>query len=125
MKERFMREKDFDGLDRITEENMDKAQKWLDSDLEKCLNKKFVDLVTAVGGIKRGQKQPSKKNIFDNFSDAVLNDWLGKVFSESNSTDQKMLFANMILPIAYSQIIHKAGSKFRKVLEKAINLVID
>ena len=125
MKERFMREKDFDGLDQITQENMDKAQKWLDSDLEKCLNKKFVDLVTAVGGIKRGQKQPSKKNIFDDFSDAVLNDWLGKVFSESNSNDQKMMFANMVLPIAYSQIIQNAGSKFRKVLEKAINLVID
>ena len=125
MKERYLQNKDFDGMNQVTEENLDVVKKWLDADLEKCLVNEFTDLVWAVESIKNAQKKPKKKSIFEDFSDAVLNNWLAKVFFHATGKDEKLMFANMILPIAYSEIINNKASKFRKILEKAIGLVLD
>ena len=125
MKERYLQNKDFDGMNQMTEENLDVVEKWLDADLEKCLINEFTDLVWAVESIKNAQKKPNKKNIFKDFSDAVLDNWLAKVFFHATGKDEKLMFANMILPIAYSEIINNKASKYRKILEKAIGLVLD
>ena len=124
MQQRCMNSEIFDGTYQMTPENLEKAIKWLDMDLEKCLNNKFVELVTAVGGIQSAQKQPTREKIFDDFSDAVVDDWLGKIFPAKDN-DQKMQYAGIIIPVAYLQIAQNSASKYRKVLDKAINLVID
>ena len=124
MQQRCMNSEIFDGTYQMTPENLEKAKKWLDKDLEKCLNNKFVELVTAVGGIQSPQKQPTREKIFDDFSDAVVDDWLGKIFPAKDN-DQKMQYAGIIIPVAYLQIAQNSASKYRKVLDKAINLVID
>ena len=51
------------------------------------------------------------------------------LFSGLNQTgdgyNQKMQYAGIIIPVAYLQIAQNSASKYRKVLDKAINLVID
>ncbi len=122
MQERYIQEKDLDGVDKMTGENLDKGMDWLDKDLEKCLSAKFTDLVRILEGIMRSQKEPTKEKVSNAFTEAVMNDWLGKIFSRSQK-NEKAEFAGVLMPIAFNQLMNAPASKYRKLLDKAVNLI--
>ena len=123
MKERFLAQERYRNVNEMTPELKDSLKRWFDDDLSKCAAGKFENLLRILGGIDEAMEDPTEDGLREELKDSMANAWFGRIFNVNGNTNGYG-FVYMMLPLVFAEIMEDPGSKFRKIVDKQIHLLM-
>ncbi|MBR6090837.1 MAG: hypothetical protein IKP86_12950 [Anaerolineaceae bacterium] len=123
MKERFLAQERYRNVTEMTPEVTDSLKRWFDDDLSKCAAGKFENLLRILGGIDEAMEDPTEDGLREELKDSMANAWFGRIFNVNGNTNGYG-FVYMMLPLVFAEIMEDPGSKFRKIVDKQIHLLM-
>lgn len=123
MKERFLAQERYRNVTEMTPEVTDSLKRWFDDDLSKCAAEKFENLLRILGGIDEAMEDPTEDGLREELKDSMANAWFGRIFNVNGNTNGYG-FVYMMLPLVFAEIMENPGSKFRKIVDKQIHLLM-
>ena len=123
MKERFSSQERFRNVTQMTPEVIDGLKRWLDDDLSECAAGKFEILLRIMGGIDEAMEDPTEDGLREELRDSMTYTWLGRIFDDEGDTHGFGPVYSRI-PLVFAEIMEEPGSKFRKIVDKQIQLLM-
>ena len=123
MKERFSSQERFRNVAQMTPEVVDDLKRWIDDDLSECAAGKFENLLRILGGIDEAMEDPTEDGLREELQESMTYTWLGRIFDDERDTHGFGLVYSRI-PLVFAEIMEEPGSKFRKIVDKQIHLLM-
>ena len=123
MKERFSTQERFRNVAQMTPEMVDDLKRWIDDDLSECAAGKFENLLRILGGIDEAMEDPTEDGLREELQESMTYTWLGRIFDDERDT-HGFGTAYSRIPLVFAEIMEEPGSKFRKIVDKQIHLLM-
>ena len=123
MKERFSTQERFRNVAQMTPEMVDDLKRWIDDDLSECAAGKFENLLRILGGIDEAMEDPTEDGLREELQESMTYTWLGRIFDDERDT-HGFGTAYSRIPLVFAEIMEDPGSKFRKIVDKQIHLLM-
>ena len=123
MKERFSTQERFRNVAQMTPEMVDDLKRWIDDDLSECAAGKFENLLRILGGIDEAMEDPTEDGLREELQESMTYTWFGRIFDDERDT-HGFGTAYSRIPLVFAEIMEEPGSKFRKIVDKQIHLLM-
>ncbi len=91
--------------------------------MSKCAAGKFENLLRILGGIDEAMEDPTEDGLREELRDSMTYSWLGRIFDVEGNTNG-FGFVYSRIPLVFAEIMEDSGSKFRKIVDKQIHLLM-